>query len=55
MFDGEDEIALHAMQGKRTSSRSEGKVLGFFPFPAGTWGIFLSYDRDGPTKLLFVQ
>ena len=30
MFDGEREIALHAMQGNRASSRSEGEFSFFF-------------------------
>ena len=29
MFDWENAIALHAMQGNRASSRGEGEVMGF--------------------------
>ena len=40
LFDWEQGIALHAMQGNLVSSLSEGDVLWF---AAGTWGIFSSY------------
>ena len=54
MFDWENAIALHAMQGNRASSRGEGKSHGFSRVAAGTWGIFSSYDRDAHSKREFV-
>ena len=41
MFDGEHEIALHAKQGNRASSRSEGEVSWFFLSCAGNLGYIL--------------
>ena len=32
-----------------------GKSHGFSRLEAETWGIFSSYDGDGPSKLVFVQ
>ena len=32
-----------------------GESHGFSRVAAGTWGIFSSYDGDGPSKLVFVQ
>ena len=55
MFDGEHGIALHAMQGNRASSRGEGNSHCFSRVAAGTWGIFLNYGWDDPSKLVFVQ
>ena len=55
MFDGEHEIALHAIQGNRDTSRGEGEVSWFSQVEVGTWGIFSSYSGDGPSKLMFVQ
>ena len=55
MFDGEQGTALHAMQGTRASPGSEGKSHGFSRVAVGTWAIFSSYSRDGPSKLMFVQ
>ena len=43
MFDWENAIALHAMQGNRASSRSEGKSHAISRVTAGTWGIFSRY------------
>ena len=54
MFDWDNAIALHAMQGNRASSRGEGDVSCFSRFAAGTWGIFSSYDGDAYSKLEFV-
>ena len=54
MFDWENAIALHAVQGNRASSRGEGEVHGFSRVAAGTWGIFLSYDGNAHSKLEFV-
>ena len=44
MFDWENAIALHAMQGNRASSRLEGEV---------SW-VFSSYDGDAHSKQEFV-
>ena len=54
MFDLENAIALHAMQGNRASSRGEGKSHGFSRVLAGTWGILSSYDGDAHSKREFV-
>ena len=43
MFDWENAIALHEMQGNRASSRGEGKSHGISRVVAGNWGIFSSY------------
>ena len=32
-----------------------GKSHGFSRLEAETWGIFSSYDGDGPSKLVFIQ
>ena len=50
MFDWEKAIALHAMQGNRTSSRGEDEVSWVSRVAAGTWGIFSSYDGDAHSK-----
>ena len=34
---------------------ARGKSHGFSRVVAGTWAIFLSYGRDNPSKLVFVQ
>ena len=54
VFDWENAIALHAMQGNRTSSHGEGEVSWFSRVAAGTWGIFSSYDGDAHSKREFV-
>ena len=54
MFDWENAVALHAMQGNWASSRSEGKSHGFSRVAAGTWGIFSSYDGDAHSQREFV-
>ena len=54
MFDWENAVPLHAMQGNRTSSVARGKTDGFSRVAAGTWGIFSSYDRDAHSKREFV-
>ena len=54
MFDWENAIALHAMQGNRASSRGEGEVSWDFSSSAGTLGVFSSYDGDAPSKREFV-
>ena len=55
VFDSENGIALHAMQGNRASFPSEGDVSYDFRIAAATWGIFSSYSVDGHSKLHFVQ
>ena len=54
MFDWENAIALHAMQGNRASSRGEGEVSWVFRVAAGTWGVFSSYDGDAHSQREFV-
>ena len=54
MFDWENTIALHAMQGNRASSLGEGEVHWFSRIAAGTRGIFSSYDGDAHSKRVFV-
>ena len=54
MFDWENAIALHAMQGNRASSRVEGEVSWVFSSCAGTLGIFSSYEVDAHSKREFV-
>ena len=54
MFDWENSIALHAMQGNRASSRGKGKSHGFSRVAAGTWVIFSSYDRDALSFFFFL-
>ena len=46
MFDWENAIALHAMQGNGPHLVARGKSHGFSRVAAGTWGIFSSYDGD---------
>ena len=55
MFDWENAIALHAMQGNRASSRGVGEVSWVSRVAAGTWGICSSYDRDAHSKREFVS
>ena len=55
MFDWENAIALHAMQGNRASSLARGKSHGISRVAAETWGIFSSYGGDVHSKLEFVQ
>ena len=54
MFDWENAIALHAMQGNQASSRGEGEVSWVFSSCGITWGIFSSYDGDAHSKREFV-
>ena len=56
MFDWENAIALHAMQGNRASSLGEVEVSRVFSScgTAGTWGIFSNYDGDAHSKRDFV-
>ena len=55
MFDWENAIALHAMQGNRPHLAERGKSHGFSRVPAGTWGIFSSYGGYVHSKVEFVQ
>ena len=55
VFDWENAIALHAMQGNRASSQARGKSHGFSRVAAGTWVIFSSYDGDAHSKREFLQ
>ena len=54
MFDWENAIALHAMQGNLPHLVERGKSHGFSQVVAGTWGIFSSYDGDDHSKREFV-
>ena len=54
MFDWENAIALHAMQGNRASLVARGKSHGFSRVAAGTLGLFSSYDGDAHFKREFV-
>ena len=54
MFDRENTVPLHAMQGNRASSRGEGEVSCISRVAAGTWGIFSSYDGDAHSQREFV-
>ena len=54
MFDWDNEIALHVIQGNRASYRGEGQAHGFSPVTAETWGTFSSYDGDAHSKREFV-
>ena len=44
MFDCENAVPLHAMQGNRASSRGEGEVSWIFSSCGRHAGIFSSYD-----------
>ena len=50
MFDGEQGIALHAMQGNRASSRGEGEVSWFSWSCGGNLGYILEVRRVWPFK-----
>ena len=54
MFDWDNAIALHAMQGIGPHLVARGKSHGFSGVAAGTWGIFSSYDGDVYSKREFV-
>ena len=54
VFDCENAIALHAMQGNRASSSGEGKSHMFSRVAAGTWAIFSSCHGDAHSKREFV-
>ena len=54
MFDWENAIALHAMQGIGPHLVASGKSHGFSRVAKGTWDIFSSYDGDAHSKREFV-
>ena len=54
MFDLENAIALHAMQGIGPKLVAREKSHGFSRVAAGTWVIFSSYDGDAHSKRQFV-
>ena len=54
VFDWENAIALHAMQGNRASSRGEGEVSWDLSSCEGTWSIFTSYEGHAHSKWEFV-
>ena len=51
MFDGEHGIALHAMQGNRASSHSEGEVSWFFSSCGRNLGYIFELRRGWPFKM----
>ena len=55
MFDWEHGIALQPMQGIRASSPSEGDVSWDFSSCGGNMGFIRELQRDGHSKLHFVQ
>ena len=55
VLDWEYGIALHAMQGNRSSFPSEWDVSYDFSSCGRNWGIFASYSGDGHSKLHFIQ
>ena len=55
VFDGEHGIALHAMQGNRASSHSEGDVSWFFSSCGWNLLYILELWRGGPSILVFVH
>ena len=54
MFDWDNAIALHAMQGIGPHLVARWKSHGFSRVAEGTWGIFSSYDADAYSKREFV-
>ena len=50
VFNGEDGIALHAMQGNRASSLGEGEVSWFFPSCCLNLQYILEFQRAWPFK-----
>ena len=46
LFDWEQGIALHAVQGNQASSLASGKSDGFSRVAAGSWGMFSSYGGE---------
>ena len=54
VFDWENAIALHGMQGNRPHLVARGKSHEFSRVAAGTWGLFSSYHGDAHSKREFV-
>ena len=54
VFDWENTIALHSMQGSGPHLLARGKSYGFSRVAAGNCGIFSSYDGDAHFKREFV-
>ena len=54
MFDWDNAIALHALQGIGPHLVAMGKSHVFSGVAAGMWGIFSSYDGDAYSKREFV-
>ena len=54
VFDWQNAIALHALQGIRPHLGARGTFHGFSRVEAGTWGIFSSYEGDVHSKQEFV-
>ena len=52
LFDWEQVIALHAMQGNWTSSLSEGEVSWFFSSYGGNLGYILEVQQGQPLTIL---
>ena len=52
---GNTELLCMQCRGIRLHLTVRGKSHGFSRVAEGTWGIFSSYGRDGPSKLMFVQ
>ena len=55
MFDGEQGIALHVIQGNRTASPGEGDVSEFFSRCGRILAYILELRRDGYSKPMFVR
>ena len=55
MFDWEKAVALHAMQGNRTSSLGDGEVSWDYSICGRNLGFILELRRGCPFKLEFVQ
>ena len=54
MFDWENAMALHAMQGIGPHHVARGKSHGFSRVGTGMWGVISSYDGDAHSKREFV-
>ena len=54
MFDWENAVPLHAMQGNRASSRGEGEVSWIFSSCGRHMGYILELRRGGHSKREFV-
>ena len=52
---GNTELLCTQCRGIGPYLTARGKSHGFSLVAAGTWGIFSSYNGDGPSKIVFVQ